>query len=298
MIEIDKCSRAASEIASRLRINSIEGKLVSPGGQVSPRPSTKIVEIFVKDPVMPSFDERPILSALRLSLAKSGLISTVRQYESPSGPREEKLAQLIVDSLSRGTPFIAVVPSLLAIGLASRLPQHVIDVLEGSHVVEVVVDFRNLLYLPVPEVNDLIEIVGKKNSAASYERIRKLEEIAGSVGIKVRGHTLLNSNGEILDYLASGGPNSIYHKVPVTKLALYINVLSLCAELDLDLVEIGEKAIHTIYLYRLDSETVDTILGSINSVSASPSSDESLATQIKEGASIVAKALGISLPTA
>jgi len=147
----DECRRAASSIAGRLRIKSVEARIVEEASREVRPAAGRRVEILVKDSLLPSVDERE-------------------------------------------SPFLAVVPSLLAIGLASRLPPSVIEVLERSYVLEVAVDFRNLLYLPVPEVNDVIEIVGKKNSAASYDRIRRLEEIAGSRGIKVRGHTLLNSN--------------------------------------------------------------------------------------------------------
>ncbi|WP_062662025.1 hypothetical protein [Aeropyrum camini] len=238
----------------------------------------------MKDPSSPSIDEMPLLSALRVAFAKSGRLLVLRPYEAEAASREDVLAAMLKSLVEEGRPFVAMVPSLLAVGLASRLPPRIIDSLESrSVVVEAKVTVKNLLYLPVPEVNDVIEIVGKKNSAASYERIRRLEEAAGKQGIKVRGHVLLGSNVEILEYLVSGGVESLYTRIPVTKLALYILAVSQCLDIPITPVELEETSLHTIYFYGLEIFDAKSFIEALRSPLTRPSEEE-VARLIEGGA--------------
>ncbi|GBF09828.1 hypothetical protein apy_15530 [Aeropyrum pernix] len=274
----------ALDIARAVRVEGVSARLASEGrGEASGEKGHKI-EVLVKDPSSPSIDEMPLLSALRVAFAKSGQLLVLRPYEKEASPREDVLAGLLRSLVAEGKPFVAIVPSLLAVGLASRLPARVIDALESlSVVVEAKVAVRNLVYLPVPEVNDVIEIVGKKNSAASYDRIRRLEEAAGRYGIKVRGHVLLNSNMEILEYIVSGGVDSLSMRVPVTKLALYILAISRCLDIPITPVTLEETSLHTIYFYGLGSREAEAFIEALRSPLTRPGEEE-VARLVERGA--------------
>ena len=216
--------------------------------------------VIVKSSSAPSIDEVPIIEALSRAAARSGVIVEFMSYEEEDeGSREERLAALIEEAYRAGMGVVIVVPQPLAVGLAGRVGDEVLEALESSSRADVEVRFTNLLYLPHPdEARGGIELVGKRNSRASYSRIRVLEEKAAALGIRVRGHVLLDSNPEIMKYVTSLGVQGLYVRVPVNRLALYVLAFMECLEggVRVNRIPVEETSSHTVYFVRVPKSMV------------------------------------------
>ena len=195
------------------------------------------------------------------AVSSLGLTARYRSYDDRglSTSRERALASIIEEALSRGMGAIALVPQPLAAGLASHLGYEALSRVEEAPRVEVSLRFDNRLYLP-SEAPRGVELVGKKNSRASYERVVKLESLARRRGIEVYSHRFLSSHREVVDYVTSYGVAGVSERVPVTKAALYILAISRCYSIEgLEEVTIDDEAGHTVYLVNVDEIIVEGV---------------------------------------
>ncbi len=215
-----------------------------------PGPRADSIDLMVKSLTLPSIDEIPILSAILRTLYDR----KVKIYEYEALPLDEarvdRLTRLINHSFKEGRGIILVAPSLLPISLISRLDQEKLEVLESKLAIQATIRYTNMLYLPDRNVvgADGIEIVAKRNSEASYERAEWLRDMATRLGINVKRITTLEDNTEILRYITMGGVNTLYTRVPVTKVASLVVALSRCLSLEGILpLEKRDTATHLIY---------------------------------------------------
>jgi len=195
------------------------------------------------------------------AVSSLGLTARYRSYDDRglSTSRERALASIIEEALSRGMGVIALVPQPLAAGLASHLGYEALSRVEEAPRVEVSLRFDNRLYLPSKAPRG-VELAGKKNSRASYERVVKLESLARRRGIEVYSHRFLSSHREVVDYVTSYGVAGVSERVPVTKAALYILAISRCYSIEgLEEVTIDDEAGHTVYLVNVDEIIVEGV---------------------------------------
>lgn len=214
----------------------------------------------------PSIDEIPIYNALVDSFNFNEIYEYERVAEIPKGDRSDNLATFILDSQSKNRGIIAIIPSLLVIGLTSKLPDIVIEQLENSLMAEIEINSENILYLPDKNLigNSGIEIVAKSNSESSYERVEWLKSEAEKEGIKIDGVKFLPDNKSIMDYIASGGVKGYLRRVPVTKIALMIVAASQCLDLEgVNDVVRREISKHTIYTLNLPETIISELKGTL-----------------------------------
>ncbi len=237
-------------LASIMSASKLLGASVRVEGEGGYGGSRRVL-VIVKSRSAPSIDEVPIIDALERAAARSGVIVEFKSYEEGGeGSREERLAGLVEEAYKAGMGAVIVIPQPLAVGLAGRVRGDVLEALESSPRAHVEVKFTNLLYLPHPEeAKGGIELVGKRNSRASYSRIRVLEEKAADLGIRVKGHVLLDSNPEIMRYVTSLGVQGLYVRVPVNRLALYVLAYAECLEggMRVNRIRVEEASSHTVY---------------------------------------------------
>ncbi|MCE4602908.1 MAG: hypothetical protein F7B18_06985 [Desulfurococcales archaeon] len=215
-----------------------------------PGPRAESIDLMVKSLTLPSVDEIPILSAILRTLydRKVGI------YEYEALPLDEarvdRLTRLINHSFKTGRGIILVAPSLLPVSLISRLDQDKLEILESKLALEATIRYTNTLYLPDPNTAGVssIEIVAKRNSEASYERAEWLKYMATRLGLRVERIRSLEDNTEILRYITMDGVNTLYTRIPVTKVASLVVALSRCLSLDGILpLEKRDTATHLIY---------------------------------------------------
>ncbi len=289
------CVEEVRGLLYRLAVRSIRFQVdEGAGGEAGGRR----LDFILKDREAPSPDEIPLVGAVVRAASYSGLYLRFKSYEAASKPREAELASLISEALERGTGFVALVPNPLAVGLASRLPERVIEALESSSRFNVSVEYDNVLYLPDPGYSEEVELVGKRNSVASYERLRRLEAIAADLGLTVVRHNMLGSNAEIMEYVTEAGVRGLLRRVPITKIAHYVLILAGCYGIegvnDVTLIETGE---HTLYVGGAPKEFLEALIGELESLRAGQpgygGETEALFKGYLRGSRAMAKRLGL-----
>ncbi|AFZ70018.1 hypothetical protein Calag_0236 [Caldisphaera lagunensis DSM 15908] len=223
----------------------------------------------------PSIDEIPIYNTIVGSFNFNEIYEYERVAEIPKGDRINNLSLFIMDSYQKNRGIVAIIPSLLVIGLTSKLPENIINDLENSLLAEIEVSSENILYLPDRSYlpGNSIEIVAKSNSESSYERVEWLKNEAEKEGIKVENVKFLPDNKSIMDYIASGGIKGYLKRVPVTKIATMIVAASQCLNLEgvNDIVR-REQSKHTIYTIGLTNEMLNELKESLikNKIEGAP----------------------------
>jgi hypothetical protein len=257
-----ECLSALSSIISDTVYHRVETVYESPEG--APRESpTYTLRVIVKSVDAPSLDEIPILVSIEEASYTLGVYYTKEGYEEGGGSREERLASIIRSILRGSEPAVIVMPQPLAVGVMSYLGPREADALERAPKIHVEIEFVNHLYLPASRVTREVELVGKRNSAASYARIERLELMARELGLTRVKRKLLNNNAEIMEYVTELGPRGLSLRVPVTKLALYVRALSQCFPEEIgsiNPVRLRERGSHTIYLIRVPPELAERFL--------------------------------------
>jgi hypothetical protein len=239
-------------IKENIKFYDVEPSLNKPNG----------LSLVLKSIHEPSIDEIPIYNTLVDSFNFDEIYEYERVAEIPKGDRSDNLSMFIVDSYNKGRGIIAIIPSLLVIGLTSKLPDNIIDELENNLMAEISVVSENILYLPdrASLGSNNIEIVAKSNSESSYERVEWLKSEAEKEGIKVENVKFLPDNKSIMDYVASGGIKGYLKRVPVTKIATMIVAASQCLDLEgvNDIVR-KEESRHTIYTLGLTNDLINEL---------------------------------------
>ena len=220
------------------------------------------VKFLVKHKHGVSLDEAPLIEAFESASTRAGVIAEFEEYEPLSDRsargggqgyqlnRAERLSKMIKTLYERGEPFVAMFPSTLAPALISKLTPDLVRVLEESPQLHVSVEYENFLYLPLHNHHGTIEIVGKRNSLASYKRVEILERKAASLGLLVTRQVYLDSNREILEYILDEGAVGPLRRIPVTKLAIVITGVYNClsSKPPVNPYVITENADHTIVM--------------------------------------------------
>ncbi len=271
LVEIEKCLRALEEIESSLMIK---------GGNVERPPWQKEgkreeVVVLLKSLRFPSLDETPLIAAVIDSLADNPEVKRVEvyEYETTEGEmgRSERAAAVLETAVRRGSGIIAITPSLLGISLVSKLAERVAEELEKSIVANVSVRFENSLYLPEPEYSKSIEVLAKKNSKSSYERVSWIKGEARKRGILVRNVLYLEDNKAIISYMSSKGRRSFYECVPITKVSKLVLAMSRCMNLKgIEEVRRVEESSHTIYALDVPESAIDEIIKRIEELLSKP----------------------------
>ncbi|MEB2835924.1 MAG: hypothetical protein GSR80_000412 [Desulfurococcales archaeon] len=264
-------STCASELVvvdSSLRVlgGSVEGAPWRPGRGYPGR-----ALIIVKSVSEPSIDEIPIVESILGALAASGVYRVeVYEYEPllARPGRSRRAAALIEKAISEGGALVALAPEMLAISLASRLPEGVAGRLEEGVLARVRVRYENLLYLPP---GSTVTLAAKANSSSSHERVEWLRAQAQRLGVEVEDTVYLEDNAAILDLMRSRGPMGHTRVVPVTKLARAVVALARCLGLG-GIVELRrvEESSHTVYAVNLDPDTAEAIIHSLRARLARP----------------------------
>ncbi|MEB2793447.1 MAG: hypothetical protein G5Z42_02670 [Caldisphaeraceae archaeon] len=210
----------------------------------------KGLSLVVKSIHEPSIDEIPIYNTIIDAFSFDEIYEYERIPEPPISDRTEHLAEFISENYYKGKGVIAILPSMLAIGITSRLKDEVIEELENGLIAEVEITAENILYLPDKNYigNTGFEIVAKSNSESSYERAEWIKEEAKKQDIKVSAVKFLSDNKSIMDYVASGGIKGYLRRVPVTKIAMMIVATAICLGLDgINNVTRRETNKHSVY---------------------------------------------------
>jgi hypothetical protein len=201
LVKLEECINALIDVEASLKIigGSVERASWDRSG------SKREVVVLLKSLRLPSLDEAPLIAAIIDSLADSPHVKRVEvyEYETLRGEmgRSERAAAVLETAVRRGSGIIAVTPSLLGVSLVSKLAEQVAEELERGAVANVAIRFENALYLPSPDITNSIEIVAKRNSKSSYERVSWLEEQAKRKGLKVSNIVYLEDNKSILSYI-------------------------------------------------------------------------------------------------
>ncbi len=252
-------------INENIQFFDIEPSLKQPNG----------VSLVLKSLHEPSIDEIPIYNTIVGSFNFNEIYEYERVAEIPKGDRIDNLSIFITDSYQKNRGIIAIIPSLLVIGLTSKLPENIIDELENSLMAEIQVNSENILYLPDRSylAGNSIEIVAKSNSESSYERVEWLKNEAEKEGIRIETVKFLPDNKSIMDYIASGGIKGYLKRVPVTKIATMVVAASQCLDLEgvNDIVR-REESKHTIYTIGLTDEMLNMLKESLikNKIEGAP----------------------------
>ena len=265
----EDCLEALSFNYSRLRVSRITAELEEPEAPAQAGRGARL-GLIVKDRHGISIDEAPIVEAVESAATRLGLIVDVYSYEVPGRSRSETLASVIQNMIESGRPFAALLPNVMVVPLVGSLSEAYTSALESSYRISLRVEHTNILYLPKREATRAVEIVGKMNSAASYERARRLQDLALREGLLVKRQIYLDSNHEILDYVVEAGRVGPLTRVPVTKLALVsLSVFDcLSGPLDSPVNEyvFREEASHSLLLYRVPAGLVDAIIEEVEAV--------------------------------
>ena len=256
------CARVLVETFSNMEIS-----VRAEWGEVYAFPPERreIIEVYLKSISEPSIDEIPIISSIVESLSDRRVV--IYEYESMARrgePRHRTLARFIEKAIREGRPIIVLMPSALPASLYTALSQEAREFLANALALRITVDHPNILYLPL-HVAEPIEIVAKSNSTSSYVRVRWLMDKARERGITVAREVYLDSNRAILEYVLWGGSQSLYRRIPVNKLALFIAILQRCGYIEgLEVLKRWERNTHVLYTVNVDYETVSRIYNSLN----------------------------------
>jgi len=206
-----------------------------------------------------SIDEVPIIKSIIDVFEGRRLVFYEYENIRKRDDRAILASRLISKGIRSGRSFILVLPSLMSVSLAGNLPEFEGSVVEESLALRVDIEYDNLLYLPGRRDRS-IEIVGKSNSMASYERVQWLRELAEREGIVVTREVFLKDNREIFNYVTEKPPEGIYERIPVNKLAGYIIGLSRCMKLPgIREVYRPERVTHYIYAYNVPSRDLEKL---------------------------------------
>ena len=258
---VDSCAWEYVKTYSRLRV--LGGSLEVLEGEYG-GPAPESVAVIVKSVREISFDEVPILNAIVSSLSSYNIPFRFYEYDMvvEGRGRYEELSRILEDTMGGEVGVIAVLPYLAPIAVLSKVSERVVEALDSALKVEVTVRYENLLY--VPERGEEVEVVGKENSASSYERAEWLRAEAERRGFKRVTVKFLPDNRSIFEYITSLGPRGIYKRVPVTKLSSYIVALARCYSLGgIEEVIRAEEARHMLYMARLSRSLERSILESL-----------------------------------
>ncbi|MFZ8793718.1 MAG: hypothetical protein ACO2O2_07530 [Acidilobaceae archaeon] len=244
---IDSCTWEYMKTYSRLRI--LGGSLDILGGELEAFKSDSVA-VIVKSVKEISFDEIPIFNAIVSALSTYNITPRFYEYDmiAEGRGRYEELSRVLEDSIGRRMGVIAVLPYLAPIAVLSRVSEPVVEALDSALRVQVSVRYENLLYIPERR-GDEVEVIGKENSASSYDRAEWFRVEAERRGFKRVIVKFLSDNKSIFNYVTSMGPKGIYRRVPVTKLASYIVALARCYSLGgVEEVMREEEATHMLYI--------------------------------------------------
>lgn len=254
---VDACADEHYKTYTRLRI--LGGSVEVLEGSYAERSPRGII-VLLKSMRDVSIDEVPIINSISSALSQHAIEIRFGEYDSLLGERGryEAFADAVERSIAEDKGLVAVVPYLMTVAVLSRLSERAMQALDSATVINVRVKHENLLYLP--ERGELIELVGKENSASSQERIEWLKGEAarrGMVGLE----RYLPDNRSILDYVTSAGPRGIYKRVPVTKLSTYVIALARCNGMSgIEEIVRPEENTQTIYMINLEKETVESLV--------------------------------------
>ena len=296
MVELETCVKELEHIERSLKV--IEGRIERLEWNKAGK--KREVVVLLKSLRFPSLDETPIIATIIDSLADNPEVRRVEvyEYETIKGEmgRSERAAAVLESAFKRGSGIIAITPSLLGISLVSRLAEKVAEELEKGAVANINVKFENVLYLPSPNVIGSIELLAKKNSKSSYERVTWIKEVALKRGLKVSNVLYMEDNKSIISYMISKGSKGIYESVPVTKVSKVVLAFSRCASLKgLDELRRTEEASHTIYAIDVSEEVIEDMLKRLDELLSktwNPLDHPRIAPYVREGVRELMEDLG------
>ncbi|MCE4619646.1 MAG: hypothetical protein F7C33_01350 [Desulfurococcales archaeon] len=258
---VDECAEEFMRIYARSRIRSVEVEAYP----VNYDEEISEIDVYVKSVREISIDEVPIIKSIIDVFEGRRLVFYEYENIRKRDDRAILASRLISKGIRSGKSFILVLPSLMSVSLAGNLPEFEGSVVEESLALRVDIEYDNLLYLPGRRDRS-IEIVGKANSMASYERVRWLRELAEKEGIIVTREVFLKDNREIFNYVTEKPPEGIYERIPVNKLAGYIIGLSRCMKLPgIREVYRPERVTHYIYAYNVPSRDLEKLSEALKS---------------------------------
>lgn len=260
-LTVESCAEEHYKTYTRLRV--LGGSVEVLEGAYASRAPQGIILLF-KSMREVSIDEVPIINSISAALSQRAVELRFNEYDSLLGEksRYESFVAAVERSISESKGLVAVVPYPMAVGIVSRLSGRAQEALDSATVLSVRARYENLLYLPerVPEKGEPIELIGKENSASSYERIKWLSEEAERRGIRTTVK-LFPDGRSIFDYVTSAGPKGIYKRVPVTKLSAHIVALARCYGLSgIDEIVRVEESIQTIYALNLVRDAIESLV--------------------------------------
>jgi hypothetical protein len=261
---IDSCTWEYMKTYSRLKI--LGGSLEVLGEDTGVSGSGSIA-VIVKSVKEISFDEIPLFNAIISALSTYNITPRFYEYDmiAEGRGRYEELARVLVDSIEGGMGVIAVLPYLAPVAVISRVSEPILEALDSALRVQVNVRYENLLYIPERR-DDEVEVIGKENSASSYERAEWFRVEAERRGFKRVIVKFLSDNKSIFNYVTSIGPKGIYRRVPVTKLASYIVALARCYSLGgVEEVIREEEATHMLYILGVPDPVRASIIDGLKS---------------------------------
>jgi len=261
---IDSCTWEYMKTYSRLKI--LGGSLEVLGEDTGVSGSGSIA-VIVKSVKEISFDEIPLFNAIISALSTYNITPRFYEYDmiAEGRGRYEELARVLVDSIGGGMGVIAVLPYLAPVAVISRVSEPILEALDSALRVQVNVRYENLLYMPERR-DDEVEVIGKENSASSYERAEWFRVEAERRGFKRVIVKFLSDNKSIFNYVTSIGPKGIYRRVPVTKLASYIVALARCYSLGgVEEVIREEEATHMLYILGVPDPVRASIIDGLKS---------------------------------
>jgi hypothetical protein len=261
---IDSCTWEYMKTYSRLKI--LGGSLEVLGEDTGVSGSGSIA-VIVKSVKEISFDEIPLFNAIISALSTYNITPRFYEYDmiAEGRGRYEELARVLVDSIEGGMGVIAVLPYLAPVAVISRVSEPILEALDSALRVQVNVRYENLLYMPERR-DDEVEVIGKENSASSYERAEWFRVEAERRGFKRVIVKFLSDNKSIFNYVTSIGPKGIYRRVPVTKLASYIVALARCYSLGgVEEVIREEEATHMLYILGVPDPVRASIIDGLKS---------------------------------
>ncbi len=301
MVELEACIKEFENIERSLKV--IEGRIERFEWAKSGR--KREVVVLLKSLRFPSLDETPLIATIIDSLADNPEVKRVEvyEYETIKGEmgRSERAVAVLESAFKRGSAVIAITPSLLGISLVSRLAERIAEELEKGAVANINVKFENVLYLPSSNMISSIELLAKRNSKSSYERVSWVREIASKRGINVSNVHYMEDNKSIISHIISKGSKGVYESVPVTKVSKIILAISRCMNIKgIEELKRVEEASHTIYAIDVPEMVMDDMINRLKELLSrawNPLSHPRIAPYVKQGIRDLMEDIGIELLT-